>query len=37
MTLNRELLLREKTIKEKVLLAPKSGILHDINLKNREK
>jgi hypothetical protein len=34
---NRELLLRENAIKEEMLLAPESGVRHDIDLKNREK
>jgi hypothetical protein len=34
--LNRELLPREKSTKEEMLLAPESGVGHDIDFKNRE-
>jgi hypothetical protein len=34
---NKELLPREKPTTEEMLLAPKGGIHHDINLRNREK
>jgi hypothetical protein len=34
--LNRELLLRENSTKEEMLLAPESGVRHCIDLKNRE-
>jgi hypothetical protein len=31
--LNRELLLREKSTEKEMLLAPESGVRHDIDLK----
>jgi hypothetical protein len=34
---NRELLPREKSIKEEMLLAPENGVSDDIDLKIREK
>jgi hypothetical protein len=34
---NREVLPREKLIKEEMLLAPESGVRYNIHLKNREK
>jgi hypothetical protein len=37
MKLNRELLPREKSSKEEMLLAPESGVRYDIDLKNQEK
>jgi hypothetical protein len=35
--LNRELLPKEKSTKEEMLLDPKSEVRQDIDLKNREK
>jgi hypothetical protein len=35
--LNRELLPRENSTKEEMLLAPESAVRHEIDLKNREK
>jgi hypothetical protein len=35
--LNRELLLREKSTKEEMLLAAESEVRHNIDLKTREK
>jgi hypothetical protein len=34
--LNTELLLREKSTKEELLLAPESRVRHDTDLRNRE-
>jgi hypothetical protein len=33
MNLNRKILSREKLMKEEILLAPESGVRHDIDLK----
>jgi hypothetical protein len=37
MKLNRELSPREKSTKEEMLLAPESGVRHDIDLENLER
>jgi hypothetical protein len=37
MKLDKELLPRDQLTREEMLLAPESGVRHDINLKNWEK